>query len=159
PRKLRLAACASVRRVWHLLQDERKCRVIDVAGRFSDGLEPEGALVAAWGQGPIEGGGGGISGLTAAYTACPEASGAAHQFIHNAKWLFKRSRRGGKITREQCALLRDIFPPFRTAKLAPAWLSDTVLRLAAASYEERPLPSGPLAPARLAILADALEDA
>ncbi len=41
----------------------------------------------------------------------------------------------------------------------PAWLTPTVTSLAIAAYEERSLPSGELDTARLAILADALEDA
>ena len=40
-----------------------------------------------------------------------------------------------------------------------AWNDGTVRRLAQAIYEERPLPGGPLDAARLAILADALEEA
>jgi hypothetical protein len=44
----------------------------------------------------------------------------------------------------------------------PAWLrwnGGTVARLAEVAYEERSLPEGTLDPARLAVLADALEDA
>jgi hypothetical protein len=64
----------------------------------------------------------------------------------------------------QVALLRDLFGnPFRPPPvIAPAWLArndNLVPRLAGAAYEERQLPSGHLDPARLAALADALEDA
>jgi hypothetical protein len=41
----------------------------------------------------------------------------------------------------------------------PLWLSPAVLALAEAAYQERELPSGRLDPTRLAVLADALEDA
>jgi hypothetical protein len=65
--------------------------------------------------------------------------------------------------REQAALLHDIFGnPFRPVALNPAWLAwqdGTIPRLAQASYEDRGLPSGHLDPARLAVLADALEEA
>jgi hypothetical protein len=57
-------------------------------------------------------------------------------------------------------LLRDIFgSPFRPVSIDPAWLTPDVTSLAIAAYEERSLPSGELDAARLAVLADALEDA
>jgi hypothetical protein len=65
---------------------------------------------------------------------------------------------------QQCRLLRDIFsnvfrPP---PAVEPAWLSwggGTVSRLAQAAYDKRQRPSGHLDPARLLVLADALEEA
>jgi len=48
--------------------------------------------------------------------------------------------------------------PFRPVPLNPAWLTPTVLCLAEATYDNRNLPSGTLDNARLAVLADALED-
>ncbi len=62
------------------------------------------------------------------------------------------------------ALIREVCGnPFRPAPpVDPAWLAwndATVLKLARAAYDDRVLPEGTLAPARLAILADALEDA
>jgi hypothetical protein len=58
------------------------------------------------------------------------------------------------------ALLRDLFGnPFRPVALAPAWVTLTVLSLARAAREERYLPGGELCAARLAVLADALEEA
>jgi hypothetical protein len=60
----------------------------------------------------------------------------------------------------QCRLLRDIFGnPFRPLTVDPGWRAPTVTSLAAVAYEERALPSGELDPARLAVLADALEEA
>ena len=57
-------------------------------------------------------------------------------------------------------ILRDIFGnPFRPAFIDLTWLTPSVTSLAAAAYEERSLPSGELNPARLGILADALEEA
>jgi hypothetical protein len=60
-------------------------------------------------------------------------------------------------------LLRDILgKPFRSVSLNPAWLAwndGTVVKLAEAIYQERELPSGHLDLTRLAVLADALEDA
>jgi len=59
--------------------------------------------------------------------------------------------------------LRDIFNPFRAAPIIEratlAWNDGLVLQLARAAYEERHLPDGILDVRRLAILADALEEA
>ncbi len=61
---------------------------------------------------------------------------------------------------DMCSVLRCIFGnPFRPVTLDPAWLTPIVLALARAAYDERVRPEGTLNPARLAVLADALEDA
>jgi hypothetical protein len=61
---------------------------------------------------------------------------------------------------EHYHLLRDIFGnPFRPVLFDLAWRTPTVQALALAAYEERILPSGGLDNVRLAILADALEEA
>jgi hypothetical protein len=54
-------------------------------------------------------------------------------------------------------LLRDLFAPSGPPP-APAWHGD-FLRLAVPAYEERHLPDGNLDPVRIAVLADALEEA
>jgi hypothetical protein len=63
----------------------------------------------------------------------------------------------------QAKLLHDLFGnPFRPAAVDPAWLAwegGTIVTLARAIYDERLLPSGRLDPTRLAVLADALEEA
>jgi hypothetical protein len=65
--------------------------------------------------------------------------------------------------RRQVVLLRDIFGnPFRPLGIDPTWLrwnDSAVVRLAQAAYEDRGLPAGTLDNTRLAILADALEEA
>lgn len=62
--------------------------------------------------------------------------------------------------RAQCDLIRCVLGnPFRSVILDPAWRNPTVVTLAHAAYQERELPSGTLDPVRLAVLADALEDA
>jgi hypothetical protein len=66
--------------------------------------------------------------------------------------------------RVQTDLLRCIFGllPFRQVTISPlvlSWNDAVVVRLAQAAYEERHLPSGTLDNCRLAILADALEEA
>jgi hypothetical protein len=60
----------------------------------------------------------------------------------------------------QAGLARDVLGnPFRPVAFDPAWRSPTVVALAEAAYQERLLPSGELDPQRLAVLADALEEA
>src|SRR5262245_22094175 len=59
----------------------------------------------------------------------------------------------------QANLVRDIRGnPFRPVAFDGAWRTPTVLQLAQSAYEERRLPRGLLDPARLAVLADALEE-
>ena len=48
---------------------------------------------------------------------------------------------------------------YASACFAPAGRTPLVVSLAEAAYQERQLPSGELDPARLAVLADALEEA
>jgi len=78
-----------------------------------------------------------------------------------AVWAWGRA--GAAERRAQAGLLREILGnPFRPVSVEAAWLSwdgGTVPRLARAAYEERRLPEGTLDPARLAVLADALEEA
>jgi len=65
-----------------------------------------------------------------------------------------------EIRRAIANLLRDIFGnPFRPVVCDPARISSTVTKLAQAAYDERSLPAGTLELDRLAVLADALEDA
>ena len=60
----------------------------------------------------------------------------------------------------QCQVGRDVFGnPFRPATVSPACMTPQLVALAQAAYDERELPSGQLDPARLAVLADALEEA
>jgi hypothetical protein len=61
---------------------------------------------------------------------------------------------------EQCRLLRDIVGnPYRPVTLSPAWQTPQVVALAQAAYEQRERPAGTLEATRLAVLADALEEA
>jgi hypothetical protein len=61
-------------------------------------------------------------------------------------------------------VLRDLWGPlpFRPVAIASSlldWHNGLVVKLAQAAYEHRLMPSGHLDPARLAVLADALDDA
>jgi hypothetical protein len=100
----------------------------------------------------------------AAETAHRAAEGATAS--SNTIMLFEATAREAKTVAEadehadQAALLREIFGnPFRPAAIDSTWRTPTVLSLAQAAYENRILPAGELDTSRLAILADALEDA
>jgi hypothetical protein len=75
---------------------------------------------------------------------------AAHKLRERSLWAERA---------HQAGLLRDVFNPFRPASASPAWQAPQVVALAQAAYDQRELPAGTLDVARLAILADALEDA
>jgi hypothetical protein len=101
-----------------------------------------------------------IQGPPGIYAAWAAAS-SANPHVRNAAYGAARQasstglRRAGVV-----AVLRDIFGnPFRPVSLARSWLTPTVANLAATAYEERALPSGELDRTRLAVLADALEEA
>src|SRR5262249_54325206 len=57
------------------------------------------------------------------------------------------------------ALRATVGNPFRPVSLDTAWQTPTVVSLATAAYDDRHLPTGHLDRERLAVLADALEDA
>jgi hypothetical protein len=98
--------------------------------------------------------------------AAVEAASAATVAI---KCAARASGAGGRSATRgeraaQCQLLRCVFGnPFGAHPVVQPsvleWQAGTVPRLAAAAYRERSLPDGMLDPARLAVLADALEDA
>lgn len=59
----------------------------------------------------------------------------------------------------QACILRDLIGnPFRPKSITTNWLTPTILSMGQAAYQCRILPSGELDTARLAVLADALED-
>jgi hypothetical protein len=108
---------------------------------------PGGAYLAAVGCGGMwHDPGGLIEGVAgaAAVAAAGDAGGPA--------WEAER--------RAQAKVLRDIFDnPFRPVSVSPAWQTAEVVALAEAAYDGRELPAGTLDLARLAVLADALEEA
>ncbi len=175
-RKLRLFACACCRRVWGLLTHRHVRKALKVAELYADGEATEEKLRLAWGDarwaaqvryrrvapGPEATSRWAVSVLCEA--ELPRALGAAA--------LAARCEAGpdvsppalAKVLGEQAALLRDIFGahPLRPVVLDPrllSWNGGLVVKLAQAAYDERHLPKGALEAHRLAVLADALEEA
>jgi hypothetical protein len=169
-RKLRLLACACCRLGWPLLAEQER-RAVEAAERSADGpaLPPE--VVT-----PTPGGGGDYlrwsAALAAAALAFPNAGEAARNALAFAldalgrdrltPWVVDQRRRAAAEA-QVCGLLRDFFGnPFRPVAVDPAWLAwhgGAAVKLAQAVYEERELPGGHLDAARLAVLADMLEEA
>jgi hypothetical protein len=100
--------------------------------------------------------------ITAA-SAAAAAAWAAADTANGAAWAAWVAASAATWDAALVALLREVFGnPFRPMAVDPNWLAwrgGTVPRLAQAAYDERELPSGHLDPARLAVLADALDDA
>ncbi len=170
-RQLRLWCCACVRRVWHRFaravagrravevaeafaldaanasdsekanRDAEEAIVRARAGRLRDGLR-----AAAWCTAGV------IDALGVARSVAWAATYAAVGKNDVAKAAVERAA--------QSALLRDIFGnPFRHIALDSDWRTPTVILLAQSAYNERLMPGGCLDNTRLAVLADALEEA
>jgi hypothetical protein len=165
-RKLRLFACACVRRVWRQLQDERSRQGIEVAERFADGETQQGELKKACAEALDAG----VAlpaddpanhcprfAASAAYCATkPSMSAATARVAAHESDVASKEREASA----QARLMRCVFGnPFRPATLDPTWQTPTVTALAQAAYDERELPSGALDKVRLSVLADALEEA
>jgi hypothetical protein len=172
-RRLRLFACACVRRIWHLLRDERSRRAVEVAEDYADGMAEPDEAYRAWRAATIIDRGDGLSddghanavfwaSDAACFAAGPEgirAMSAADSAVQAITWATSRSAAVSWDDEEtaQAALLRDIVgnpfrprPPMEAAWLA--WNDGAVRKLAQAVYGGRAFD-------RMPLLADALEDA
>jgi hypothetical protein len=178
-RKKRLFTVACCRRIWSLMADNRSQMAVEVAERFADGLANrrerkaaiETALAAredadaAARQASADGDEKQWGGFNAAFAAMIAVSSrgydpwdAANAAGYAVEFLTGTPKDVEHVA--QVAFVLDIFDnPFRPALLNAAWQTPTVLALAPAAYENRILPAGTLEPARLAVLADALEEA
>jgi hypothetical protein len=161
PRKLRLYACALARGDWEWLRSKRSQRGVEVAELFADGQATAKQFAAAndaafdameaWGE----------RWATEKQTNTTYAVRRAWDTTLEDAWEAAKHCQIGAINKTECDLLRDLFGPtlFRAVPLDPAWRTATVEALAHAAYDERLLPGGRLDPQRLAVLADALEEA
>jgi hypothetical protein len=158
-RKLRLFAVACCRRVWHLLADERSRQGVEVAERYADEDVTVETLHAARREAigvanslPAPPGARSAERRKMVAYAAGRAAASGHDALASAGEVVHPTR--------QRNLVRCIFGnPFRPSSLHRAWLTPSVLTLAQAAYEERILPTGEVERVRLAVLADALEEA
>jgi hypothetical protein len=161
-RKQRLFACACARHFWQLFEEPSK-RAVEVSELFADHLatveQLENAHRNAYGGAQRE--------AWLAFQASFQDGALAAFSIATGPGFFKAARDGNKYAvpwpswkYRMCNLLRDISGnPFRLAASDASWVTSIVHSLAQASYDNRNLPSGTLDNARLAVLADALEEA
>jgi hypothetical protein len=163
-RKLRLFAIACSRKIWRRLTDARLREAVKIAERFLQGEATDKEIEAARTEA--------LEASSAAYESCDWSLWAASQPVFSAvaenPWEELMAKEdyeedAEKVVKRRMTaapLLREsVGNPFRLVTINPTWLTPTVTALATAAYEERNLPSGKLDTARLAVLADALEEA
>jgi pSer/pThr/pTyr-binding forkhead associated (FHA) protein len=163
-RKFRLFICACARRIWHLLRHPANQRGVEVAERFAD-HEATDEELAEVREEMVRGG---VRESMVAYYAARESRTIVRYVARQAARAVEAARGGSweehRVAEraEQAALVRDLFPPYPSLTVEPAWLcweGGVVPSLAQAAYDQRCLPEGTLEPVRLGVLADALEDA
>jgi hypothetical protein len=182
-RKLRLFAAARCRLFRHDWDDMWPIRkAVDTAEQLSDGLSPAEQLTRfhrPWDDfirdvsfHTLDPHGGSTVLLPDSLVlvlvqivSSPEAGSAARGVLYDdlQSYFIGTWKDGRQERRAECQLLCEVFGnPFRPVRLEPSWLAwngGTVVKLAEAIYQERELPSGHFDLNRLAVLADALEDA
>lgn len=173
-RKFRLFLVASCRRLFDLFPDLHCREAIKIAERYADCEVSAEKLQFAWrsirrsstaSRRDFRRTAGKPTALAfvlwlANLTVVPEP--VHTMWTGQAYWFLTAAERYGladRLNANEPALLRDIFGnSLCPVCINPTWLTPTVTSLATAAYDERMLPSGELDAARLAILADALEE-
>lgn len=172
-RKIRLFAAACCRRAWHHIKNEQRRHAVVVAEQYAEGTVGEDDLTKA-----LDNAVGGEVTSCVEYAACWAANkrtavlhripfevakavaSTTGQSASSSRW--KNARDAELLV--QASLLRCIFgnPERNALAIEPAWLAwhaSTVKHLAQGVYQDRLLPAGTLDAGRLAVLADALEEA
>lgn len=166
-RKLRLFACACVRRVWQCL-DEVALKNVALTERYVDrtatAQERAEFSVACYHPIWVE-----PTGELRIHNDAWSATGWCWRIAlsravrladpHSARPDRWPPLRSSEQARQAALLRRLVGNPFRNARLDPGWRTKEAAELAWDIYEDRVLPERVLDPARLGILADALEDA
>jgi hypothetical protein len=161
-RKLRLFAAACCRRHWDVLDDPRSKRAVTVGEAYADGWADLPAMADALDFArEVERQGWSQRGTVTAAVQAATAVSNTEVPERGSRLLVTHADDRPAEEAAQAQLLRDILGPlpFRVPDAGGALGSATVVRLARLAYEERTLPSGVLDGGRLAVLADALEDA
>jgi hypothetical protein len=168
-RKAQLFVCACTRQGWHLLADERLRAAVEVAERFVDDAATYDDLRWAYHEACTAGTLLHLPISSEAWTVAENAQSCAHPIrwrivgiTRRANYAVARSHpmsTGANNPAVLVRLLRDVFGnPFRPVAFDRTWQAGPVTGLAEAAYEYRDLPAGTFDPARLAVLADALEE-
>jgi hypothetical protein len=157
-RKLRLLGCACVRAL-PLGAAERFSLAVESVERDADGQLSKAAALRRVGPRSAA-----LPTVQLQWTGNWLAKVATEKAYVKAVTSMVQVYLGGDILATFCTLIRDIFgnpfhplPPIEPALLI--WKGGLLVTLARAAYDNRLLPSGHLDPDRLAVLADALEDA
>jgi len=171
-RRLRLFSCACARQLEPWFKNPRLLKALDASERYADGLIKD-AGIGKWNaetnklwraadQSRVRDK---VSVVTAhwavAYSCMAEKYGGYQDIAWRILQVDRAFReKKGELVTLFLAILRDILGnPFRPVAVDPAWRTPPVISLAQGAYDERHLPAGTLDSDRLAVLADALEDA
>jgi hypothetical protein len=164
PRKLRLFACACVRRISHMLTDVSARQAVEIAENYADGLLAYAELKRAWNdtsktlreakgmtwrvRRPQE------AALRVIHPNASSFLGAASDVAWTCGYSDLEAHRGELAV--QASLLRDLFNhpthPVSIAASYLAWNDETIPKIAWTIYQKRRFEDMP-------ILADALEEA
>jgi hypothetical protein len=169
-RRMRLFASACCRRHASVTRGKKHLLILEANEMFADGLidQPEmDRRRRRWFtfDGPFP-----LPGTWQMALACATLANTGRRKNRMERWaieaaehLAQASRRPDQEKAAQVQLVYDLFGnPFRRARIGRGWLTwhdATVPKLAQTAYDERDLTSGHLDSKRLAILADALEEA
>jgi hypothetical protein len=164
-RKYRLFACACCRNIWKLILSESDRKAVEASEDYADGRIRRKELAETRERARRVEGSLSHWAVMAASRPKVAATWIAHlaEDARHQPGIHHGYAPSSRPSPDQCRLLRDIFGnPFYSVSLHPAvlaWHDATVVRLAQAAYEERYMPAGTLDNDRLAVLADALEEA